>query len=356
MREPGAQATDYSTRGSIRGSTWRDARRLSLPPAFVIAGAMKSGTTTLHRLLDGREDVFIPPGEVNLFAVDDLEQFPQASCPPGRAWVYQDFERFFEEYDAWHTTLYQGARPGQVLGEDSVTYLGSPRALERLARHAPDAKILIVLRDPVERLRSHYWHWVRTGRAFVSLEDTLRLQQGSVLLRRSYYEEQLRDCFDIVGRDRVHVLLFERLVQDQRAALAGVHEFLGLESTEDMVRQHANPGYSPTRLAPALFRNWVFRDGFGDYGGRVPRLPAASGAPRSSLPQRLAERALTALSGRTRGTPPMRLQTRAFLLQAMRARNEGLPALLDSNLSRWWPTFSTTGSTTGKVGSDARHV
>lgn len=320
-------------------------RRLIVPPDFIIIGTMKSGTTTLHSLLAGHPGVFMPEGEVQLFTVDDIEQNPVFFTYLDQEWAYQHFERYFYDYVSWHARMYEGVQESHVKGEDAPSYLPSRQAMQRVAQYAPHAKLIVLLRDPVARLYSHYWHWVRTYRAIFSLEDTLRFQHGN-LLQRSYYEEQLRYCFEQVPRQQVHIVLFEEFIKDQARVTEQIYRFLGLEVPAAAIdkNRHANRGRYPRYPALALWRNRVLRDLYGRrYRGEVPRVPESGSMPALS---RLVKRVHGVVNpnGRQRAHP-MKDKTRIFLAKLLYDRNAGLADLLDRDLAQWWPSFREAQST-----------
>lgn len=317
-------------------------RSLLKVPNFIIVGAMKSGTTSMHAALGVHPGVYMPEGEVQLFSVDDIEQNTVFFSKVDGSWSYQDFEAFFGEYVAWHAGLYKDAPDGVVLGEDAPSYLPSKRAIDRIATYAPDAKLIVMLRDPVARLYSHYWHWVRTYRAIYDLEDTIRFQHGN-LLQRSYYEEQLRYCLSRIPEEQVHVVIFEEFVRDQDRIMAEVFAFLGLGpySVQSSGRQHANPGLYPRYPRLALWRNRFFRELYGQrYRGRVPRVPEGSSL---SAPKRMLLHLHRLVNpDELRRPEPMDDGTRRFLTALLRERNAGLPDLLKRDLAAYWPTFRSS--------------
>lgn len=315
------------------------ALQLPVSPDFILVGAMKSGTTSLHHALASHPQIFIPRGEIHLFTIDDIEQYPQGSGSGNGGWIYQNFYAFFPEYARWYQDLFANAAPGQLLGEDSTTYLSSKIAMDRIAAHLPNTKLLVMLRDPVERLYSHYWQWVRTYRAIYSLEDTIRFQHGN-LVQRSLYEEQLRYCFARVDRERVKVVVFEEFVADQKPVLDSVLRYLGIAgASENMLRrQHSNRGTVPRSLQLALWKNRLLRDLYGrQYRGRAPRLPAAERLPSATRAALAFFRLINPEHGHQ--PPPMKAETREFLSRFLLDRNAGLPDLLGMDLARYWPTF-----------------
>lgn len=180
-------------------------------PAFVIIGAQRCGTTSLHRWLSEHPSVTPATGK-------EL-QYLTLHYARGERWYRGHFPR------------------GGVSFEATPYYLFHPLAPERAAAALPHTRFVAVLRDPVERAWSHYLHSRAYGLEPLSFVDALaaeeeRLSGGDDRARRAYsyaargrYAEQLRRWYAHVPRERLHVL---RTV-DLAAGYAGLLDFLGLQ-------------------------------------------------------------------------------------------------------------------------------
>src|SRR5690606_1986293 len=300
-------------------------------PDFLIVGAMKCGTTSLHRILDQHPGVFLPLGELFFFDVDDVQQHPDAFVYTPGGWTFFDYEAEFERYLAWYAAHFAAAAPGQLVGEDTTTYLASPRAPERIRALLPEARIIVLLRDPVARAVSHYWHLVQHRRAIYPLEEMLQRAPENLLVR-GHYREQIERYLRFFPRDRVKVLLFERLVADPQAVVDDVCAFLGLEESVDTSRvpTWANKTLYPRSLRLQLrFNRLVWpvtskRRLLDEHhlrptpGGRPAAADAERAAPASGFWKRAMRRAVRALGSvdrfnmRSGECPPLNPHTRAF--------------------------------------------
>ena len=195
------------------------------PPDFVIVGAQRAGTTSLFRYLAAHPDVAVP-GEKELHFFD-------LGFARGGDWYRQQFP------------------VDGVTGEATPYYLFHPHAPRRLAAALPVAKLIVLLRDPVERAVSHYKHEVATGFEPLAFEEAVAREEERLLgeaerleadetyysfahqhwtyVARGRYAEQLERWFSLVARERVLVLRSEDLYADPAAALAETLAFLGLE-------------------------------------------------------------------------------------------------------------------------------
>jgi hypothetical protein len=226
----------------------REARSL---PRAVILGAQKSGTTSLHFYLVQHPGVIEPlRKEVHFF---DLHY------ERGEAW----YRAHFGKID----------RPGVNI-DASPYYLFHPAVPARLHAMLPDARLLVLLRDPVRRAYSHYWHERDKGHERLSFEDAIaaeperveaaheRLARGEIgrsldhqyfsYLARGRYVEQLERWFARFPRRQFHVMRFEDLARDPLGTLNGTLGFLGLPAAAsvDLEPRHTRR-YPPMSTAMA---------------------------------------------------------------------------------------------------------
>lgn len=303
-------------------------------PDFIIAGAMKSGTTTLHHLLASDERVFIPPSEIHYFVIDDLAILPELHIPGPGAWHSPKFEDLAE----WYGGFFATARPDQIVGEDSATYFASPRAAERIAHLLPETRVVVSLRDPASRAYSHYWHLVRTGRCGTSFENLLQYQPHWVL-DWSVYEPKIAHLQACLG-DRLLVVTTEELSADPQAVVDDVAEFVGLgRGTVDVEAVQAHRGHAtvPRMLPVQLLKNRLLRShARAVYRDHVaPRFGALGGGPWQ-ITRALGKLHRLANPLVKRRPPPMRPETRAHLDRYFRVENAGLAERIGKDLDALW--------------------
>ena len=179
---------------------------MSLPDFFII-GAMKCGTTTLQAQLARQPGVFMSaPKEPNFFSDDPV------------------YARGLD----WYRGLFAGARPDDLKGEASTHYAKLPtypHCVDRLAAATPSARFIYVIRDPFERLVSHYIHEWTTGAIRAPLDRALDAHPELVAYSR--YGFQIAPYAARFGRERIHVTSLERLRDAPHAEFAQIAEFLG---------------------------------------------------------------------------------------------------------------------------------
>jgi hypothetical protein len=145
------------------------------------------------------------------------------------------FDRFWHE-EAPDDLAEQYARhfprpPGAITGEWTPRYMHDFWALPLLRRCAPEARILVMLRDPLDRYRSGV---AREGARAAELEQPVDIAVVGDAVYRSLYAKQLERLFDSYPREQVLVLQYERCGQDPLAEMRRTHEFLGLEPLREM--------------------------------------------------------------------------------------------------------------------------
>jgi hypothetical protein len=302
-------------------------------PDFIIGGAMKSGTSTLHQMLGELPGVFIPDPEIYFFSIDDIEQHPEFFVAGDGGWQNRDFDANRDEYLAWYASFFAGAPASGMIGEDSTSYLHSARCATRIRALLPHVKLVFLLRDPAARTYSHYWHLVRTGRATESFEATLRHAPGT-LFQRSRYREQLERYLACFPVERVKVILFEDLVERPQNIVREVIDFIGLPQPDRLPAvAHRNPARVPRSITAQLWRNRLFRDRVANrFRGHLPGTSRPTGAGEDLIRGRWARWNL-----RTDRRPPrMQPETHRFLNEFFRRENAGLSELIGQDVERRW--------------------
>ncbi len=182
-------------------------------PNLFLVGAMKAGTTSLHNYLDAHPEVFM-------------------TQEPWKETQYFVAERNWSKGETWYLDLFQSAGPARYLGESSTDYTKLPHysgVAERIAKFSPSARILYLMRDPVERSISHYWwevQWSGEGRDMLSA-----MKKVCWITDVSHYALQLRPYLELFGRENVLALTTEQLSQAPEETLARIFHWLGVDST-----------------------------------------------------------------------------------------------------------------------------
>ncbi|SLN69216.1 sulfotransferase [Oceanibacterium hippocampi] len=221
---------------------------MSFPPKAYLIGAQKSGTTTLAFLLDQHPKITVSrPKEPNFF---------NAHWEKGLGWYRNCFE------GAPDDALLLDASPSYT---HSPIYPGAPVALsevdrrdvaERIHSVAPDARLIYILRDPIDRTYSSYWHTVRAGRETRPWAEAITPRSNYVAT--SSYHAQLAVYLEHFSLDQFLILKFDDLARDPVAVARQVTAFLGVapadfpyqfDSPKNQSYQYNHVGRILTRIA-----------------------------------------------------------------------------------------------------------
>ncbi|WP_448621624.1 sulfotransferase family protein [Geodermatophilus sp. URMC 65] len=214
---------------------------MTLTPQFLVIGAARSGTTALYQYLAEHPGLFLTdPKEPHYFALTGTT--PAFTGPGDR----QTINRLAVTDRAAYQDLYRRARPDQLRGEASVSTLYHPGAIPRVRAEAPDARLVCVLRDPVDRAFSAYgfmrtrgWEPCETFEEALA-DEPRRIDAGWHHIwhytAMGRYGEQVRRVLDVFPREQLLVLRYEDLVADPDALLRRVYGFLGVPAIRHAVR------------------------------------------------------------------------------------------------------------------------
>ncbi|AHE97598.1 sulfotransferase [Thioalkalivibrio paradoxus ARh 1] len=228
-------------------------------PNLFIVGAQKSGTTTLANWLMLHPQAFMAfPKEPGYLAFGERGyRFPDGHgrTSPAREWVVTSHGKYLG--------LFQKARADQrIIGEASTWYLAVPGTAERICREFPDARIVVILRNPVERAYSAWCHARRDGlEPIEDFEQALDAEpargESEFLLRYLHmgrYVRQLRPYLESFPRERLLVLLFDDLRRDPQAVWRRLCLFLDIDPELASIAGHARnrSGIPRVRLLQSL--------------------------------------------------------------------------------------------------------
>jgi hypothetical protein len=303
-------------------------------PDFLVIGAQKSGTTELCGHLGSHPSIYFSrPKELYFFCRDDVRILPYPFFERRDEWREFAWPERQRELLEGYARKFEPATPEQICGEGTPFYLPSIPAAERIRDALPKARFVVILRNPVDRAYSAYWHHVKMRRASETFENHLRYETGGTL-ELGHYEEQLRAWVDLVGRKRLHVVLFEEYVHDRLTVANGVFDFLGVDLLPaEPLESGRNRALVPRSFALQRFLNRLERA----YPAYSATIEYESAPPRKT-PELLVSKAIRGLGRLNLGPgryPAMRDETREALDEHYRRRNRGLAELLERDLAVW---------------------
>ena len=204
-----------------------------MQPDFIGIGAQKAGTSWIYACLDDHPDIHVPIKEIHFFSKQDV------------------YARGLD----WYSRHFADKKPGQVAGEFSTTYLHSDLALNRIAEALPHTKIIVSLRDPISRAKSHFGNDIKAGLVPKGTELADAILERTDYVERGFYADKVRGLFDTFGRDRVLVLILEDSYADPDKYIGSVFRFLGVDDqfVPPALHQKINISEVPRSLALGKF-------------------------------------------------------------------------------------------------------
>jgi hypothetical protein len=241
-------------------------------PNFLVVGAAKSGTTSLYHYLNNHHDVYLTPRkETNFFAYIDSKPVVKGWGKPPE--MILNSITAIEEYGQ----QFESIGTQKAIGEVSPLYLYSSEAPKNIHRLIPEAKIIAILRNPVDRAFSHYMHLVRDHRepidTFREAIEAERERMGQGWTWEYYYTDmgfyflQLTRYYELFDRSQIQVFLYDDLLVDAKQLISDLLEFLDVDSQIEVDTSFAhNPSGVPRSRAlhkllsePGAIKNQVRR-------------------------------------------------------------------------------------------------
>lgn len=235
-------------------------------PNFIVIGAAKAGTTSLHWYLTEHPQVFMTSAK-------DPSYFAYGVDDQGRLlWGEPEYHNLRVRSLGEYESLFAEAGDASAIGEASTMYLECPQSAGRIRELLPAARIVCSIRHPVDRAYSDYVMDLRhRGRRFDPARDLTATSSwarpDSRWMRIGRYHEQLARYYDAFPRDQVCVVLFDDLKRDPLGFMQEVYRFLNVDPAfvPDFATPHAPGGIPASPMLERIFvrggksavRTWV---------------------------------------------------------------------------------------------------
>lgn len=294
-------------------------------PTFLILGAMKAGTTALYTALDQHPDAYMSPvKEPNFFAFAGQPPDFQAPIDRRPEGVNHTSITGAEDYQR----LFADAPAGAARGEASHWYLYHPDAPVHIEQYVPEARLIAMLRNPVERAYSEFLHFVRDGDEplddFAAALDAepRRIEAHWALGRyvdRGRYDEQLERYLDRFSAEQLRIYLYDDFADDPGAVRQDLFEFIGVDPAFEPEERRVNVSGVPHSrwFHTLLTAAQPVRERIGPW-----------------LPDAVIDWA-NALKNQNLEKPPMDPSVRARLIDTFRPHVRRLETLIGRDLSHW---------------------
>lgn len=270
-------------------------------PNFIICGTQKGGTTALYAYLREHPEIF--------FALKKEVHYFDLNYHQGIKW----YEKHFRGVTSNH----------KAIGEASPFYMYLEEVPERIHETLPDVKLIFILRNPVDRAYSHYWHEVKLGYEWLSFEEAIkkekdRLAEGTIYNKQHYsyldrgkYVKQLKRYRKYFSKDQMLILMNDELKEEPEKVMKEIFEFLDVDSNF---------------ISP----NWHVRV----YSGKSPKIWTFQRLKRY-IPLKAVHAIIDAINLRS-GYPPMNPKTREKLIKYFKPINKELEKFLGRKLNNWY--------------------
>lgn len=254
-------------------------------PNFILAGAMKSGTTFLTNLLLNHPDIKFIDRKMD--------------------YSYFDDDRIYKRGKDWYLSLFndlvENKKEGTLIGQTSADINFNPESVNRVLEHDPNMKLIFVLRHPIERTYSLYWHQYGMAREHRRFEQAIENER--VVLNKSYnnfkhksfversrYDKQFKNIVGVVPEENLLILDFDSLVKDTKTTVNIVLDFLGASKINDIEdlnfsKLPKNPALIPTSHFIVVLSAFIQNLGMVRVGRRLVNLTRQEVRPPKMKPE-----------------------------------------------------------------------
>jgi len=217
-------------------------------PNFFVVGAPKAGTTSLYEYLKQIPEVYVSPNkEPHYFSVYYPSMFNKKPI--------RDKAKYVD--------LFKNVKKEKAVGEFSVLYLADPEVPKKIKKEIPNAKIIIIIRNPIERAFSNFLGRTNLGLEHQSFID--RIAEDKQLIKKNihgepyvlesgFYSRHIKRYNDVFGSKQVKVIIFEEFFKDPSTIVKKILEFLEIKSDVNQIDFKIHNSFSPpkNRLAKII--------------------------------------------------------------------------------------------------------
>lgn len=193
-------------------------------PNFFIVGAMRAGTTSLYEYLKKSKFVYLPSIKEPNYFTSFVDPKLLLTKP------IRDEKKYLE--------LFKNVKNEKAIGDSSPTYLWDPKSAEMIYKKIPNAKIIIILRNPIERAFSHYLMLFGRGMTKLSFEQVIIESKDIAdddfsgrVINGGFYSKQIKRYLDIFPKNQIKIIIFEEFANNTKKAVQDILDFLEVEDS-----------------------------------------------------------------------------------------------------------------------------
>ena len=157
-------------------------------PNFLIAGAAKSGSSSLYYYLSLHKDIYMCKTKEPAF-----------------------FTKYYDRGINWYKKQFNTVNKEKMIGEATVEYMVDPFAYKRIYKHIPNIKLIFIIRNPIDRAWSHYWHRVKNGEETRSFDEIIFSEKimSEYIIQYGLYFKLLERFFNIFPKENIKIVVLE---------------------------------------------------------------------------------------------------------------------------------------------------
>jgi hypothetical protein len=303
---------------------------------FFIIGAAKSGSTSLYHYLNQHPEIYFSPiKETNYFSKEIEIHALSANYKKNnqinlenyfKTEKLEDLPLAIVQKESDYDKLFQAVKHEKILTEASVSYMYSPVAANEIFKYNPNAKLMAILRNPIERAFSHYLMALRFGYTSLPFREAFDADRNAknkgwgvseLFYELGLYHQQLSRFYELFPKENIQIYLFEDFHQDKNALFQSAFEYLNLNPIEINTEKVHNPGEVPKN---AGLNKVIYRSGIAKLAKNILPKSLKSGIKSQMLSKK---------------KPKISDADRNYLLELYRDEILATQTLIKRDLSHW---------------------
>jgi len=191
-------------------------------PTFLIVGVQKAGTTSIYNYLQEHPQVYMSPVKETNFLEKDWENLAKDKQNKNGIITLEDYSR-----------LFAGVKDEIAIGEASPNYLFHyESSIPRIQKYVPDAQLIVVLRNPIERAYSDYLMHIRDAIGYRPLSEQIKYAADkSFIIRKGFYYTPIQYYLNSFRAEQVQVFLYDDLIQDSLKFMQSMYRYIGVDDS-----------------------------------------------------------------------------------------------------------------------------
>lgn len=311
-------------------------------PNFLIIGERRSGSTSLAKWISNHPEIYIHPQMDKAYFVDsELVGIQTDKEGQTKTCVWRDKHTVDEYY-----SFFDKRESETAIGEKSADYLFWEPCHQRIKDFIPEVRILITLRNPIDRAWSMYWNEFGKGRETLSFEDAINREEERAkdsdygklhfsYITRGFYQESIERLLQTFNRNQIYIVILEEANNDLKSVLKEVYSFLKVDPNKGLDGNGSKVNTNWTLVAkPYIVQNKVLCylenqifSVFTKFVYRIPKLHTYS--------KRKFIKLMFTGTRKHKSEIVMNLSTRKKLQKLYKPHIESLESLLQKDLSVW---------------------